>query len=221
MNAALVFVQLVQLALLAADAGAPDAVAPEAPGDAAPAACLGSSLDLDKIFAAKVCDVPGVPQPPPAPALLAVEVAPRRLSLAAGKTARLAISFRNLTDAPLPLDLDMSCGLEDVFETALYRGAKRADLPQDCGIGRGCGRRTVRVTLAPRGVARVHVPVSATAAVIDETCTPKGRKPIASGSYDLVVSLPLEDRVADSNEVRTRTARGRLTVVGLARLPGP
>jgi hypothetical protein len=165
--------------------------------------------------------VRGVPQPPPPPAALAVELSPKRLSLAAGKTARVAVSFRNLTDAPLPLDLDMSCGLEDVFETALYRGAKRADLPQDCGIGRGCGRRTVRITLAPRGAARVHVPVSATAAVIDETCMPKGRKPIAPGGYDLVVSLPLEDRVADSNEVRTRTAKGRLTVVGLARLPGP
>jgi len=134
---------------------------------------------------------------------------------------RVAVSFRNLTDAPLPLDLDMSCGLEDVFETALYRGAKRADLPRSCGIGRGCGRRTVRVTLAPRGVARVHVPVSATAAVVDETCTPTGRKPIGAGTYDLVVSLPLEDRVADSSEVQTRTAKGRLTVVGLARLPGP
>ena len=214
MNAALL------LALLAADGGVPDAAAPA--DDGAPAACVGGSLDLDRIFAGAVCDVPGVPKPPPAPAALAVELGPKRLSLAAGKTGRVTVAFRNLTDAPLPLDLDMSCGLEDVFETALYRGAKRADLPQDCGIGRGCGRRTVRVTLAPRGVARVRVPVSATAAVIDETCTPKGRKPIAAGSYDLVVSLPLTDQVAaDSNEVRTRTAKGRLTVVGLARLPGP
>ncbi|HEY7373292.1 MAG TPA: hypothetical protein VIF57_14105 [Polyangia bacterium] len=216
MNAALL------LALLAAaDGGAPDAAASDAAGEGAPAACVGSSLDLDTIFAGKACDVPGVPQPAPAPAALAVELAPKRLSVTAGKTARVTVSFRNLTDAPLPLDLDMSCGLEAVFETALYRGARRADLPQDCGIGRACGRRTVRVTLAPRGVARVHVPVSATAAVIDETCMPKGRKPIAPGGYDLVVSLPLEDRVADSNGVQIRTARGRLTVVGLARLPGP
>src|SRR6476661_6244055 len=108
------------LALLAADGGAPDADVSAPPDDATPAACIGSSLDLDKNFAGKACDVPGVPQPPPAPAALAVELAPKRLSLAAGKTARVAISFRNLTDAPLPLDLDMSCGLEDVFETALY-----------------------------------------------------------------------------------------------------
>jgi len=209
------------LALLAGDGGAAAASAPDAAAaggtddDAGPTGCVGGNLDLDKIFAGKACDVPGVPRPPPARADLAIELSPKQLSLQAGKKGRLTVSFRNLGATPLSLDLDVSCGVEDVFETALYVGRKRADRPQDCGgIGTACGRRTVRAMLAPRGVARVHVSVTATAEVVDRMCMAAGRKPIKPGAYKLLVNTPFEDAVAGTvNEVKTRTVEGKLTVV--------
>jgi len=210
---------LLPLALLAGDggapaAGAPDAAAAGATDDARPAGCVGDELDLDKIFANKACDVPGQPRQPPPPSDLAIELSPKQLSLQAGKKGRLTVSFRNLGAAPLPLDLDMSCGVDEVLATELYRGSKRADGPQDCGgIGSACGRRTVRVTLAARGVARVHVGVATTAEVVDMMCTPTGHKPLKPGAYKLVVNTPFQDAVAGTvNEVKTRTATAKLTV---------
>jgi hypothetical protein len=212
------------IALFAAGAGAPpdagsappdaaDAAPAPAPDESPPAACTGADLDLDKIFASKACDVPGKPNPPPDAALLGMELSPRQLKLESGKTAQVTIRFRNRAADLLPVDLDVSCG-EAAFETELYAGKKRADFSADCGFGRGCGRRTVRVMLAPHGVARVHVPVSATFEALDAECMPAGRKPIRPGAYKLIVNTPFQDRVAGTvNQVRTRTVEGRLLVV--------
>jgi hypothetical protein len=223
--------------LLAADGAATgaDTAAPAPRADTAPAACAGDDLDLDldRIIAEKSCDVSGETRPPPAKSAIAIELSPKKLTLAAGETAPVTVTFRNRTDAPLPLDLDMTCEMEIAFATEIYKGRKRADLPQDCGIGDACGRHLVRVTLAPRGIARVHVSISATAEVLQQ-CVPTGRrKPLAAGKYRLVVNTPLDDRPSDSNQMQLRQVVGELTVSGrqqsfppalqgpVARLPGP
>lgn len=202
-------------AFLAADAGATDGggAAPDAAAaPESPAACTGADLDLDQIVASKTCDVRGVPHPPPAPEAIGIELTPPKQTVAAGAGGRVTIAFRNLTDAPLPLDVEMSCGLDGEFETEIYAGKKRADLVDDCGIGRGCGRRVVRITLAPRGTARIHAPVSATAEVTKK-CVPTGRRrPLAAGKYRLIVNTPLDDRVPGTNQVKRRQVTGELTV---------
>src|SRR6476661_5075964 len=129
--------------LIAADAGAVGAAAEPAEPSAAeslPPACTGAALDLDQIIAAKSCDVSDEARRPPAKRAVAVELSPKTLKLRAGKSSPVTVTFRNLTDAPLPLDVDMTCELEIAFEVEIFAGKKRADLPADCGIGSACGR---------------------------------------------------------------------------------
>jgi hypothetical protein len=194
-----------------ADAG--DAAEPT-PAESLPRACTGAALDLDQIIAAKSCDVDDEARSPPAKTAIGLELSPRTLKLRAGKSGPVTITFRNLTDAPLPVDVDMTCGLEIAFEVEIFKGKRRADLPEDCGIGSACGRHVVRIALAPRGVARIRVPISATAVVM-EACVPTGqRRPLRPGNYKLVVSTPLDDRPADSNQMQRRELTGMLVVTG-------
>lgn len=194
--------------ILTADGASPDA----APSAETPAACVGEKLDLDRIIADKSCDVADETRPPPDPTAIGIELSPKKLTLAAGQSAPVTVTFRNRTDAPLPLDVDMTCDMEIAFAVEIYKGRKRADLPENCGIGSACGRHLVRITLAPRGFARIHVPVSATAEVV-ERCVPTGRRrPLLAGTYRFVVNTPLDDRPQDSNKMKLRQVGGALTV---------
>jgi hypothetical protein len=197
--------------ILAGDASPPDGGTPDAAAAAAaPDPCTGDKLDLDRILAAKSCDVKGEARRPPPTSAVGIELSPKKLTVRAGKTAPVTVTFRNLTDAPLPLDVDMACDRELAFATEIYKGRKRADLDENCGIGSACGPHLVRVTLAPRGVARIHVPISATAEVVEQ-CEPTGRRrPLAPGAYRL--NTPLDDRPRTSNQMQLRQVVGELTV---------
>src|SRR5262245_49754368 len=130
---------LVLAALLIADGGGGDGGAPAAAASSkpepAPPECVGGNLDLDAIIAGARCDVRDEPRPPPSPTAIGIELSPKIVKVRAGEDAQLTITFRNRTAAILPLDVDLTCEMEVVFETELYAGKKRADKPDACGIG--------------------------------------------------------------------------------------
>lgn len=194
-------------ALLVTDAGV-------AEPERLPAACVGRNLDVDRLFASGRCDVADFPRPSPDASALGIELSPKKLVVRSGKTGRVRITLRNLTAAPLPLDLSEACGA--TFEPMLFSSNDtRADFPDTCLVGDGgsCNVIVARVVLAPRGVARLHVPVSATKAVGGETCHPTTLMPIEAGTYKLIVNTPFGRRVPDSSDKETRQVTGELTVV--------
>lgn len=199
---------LLLAALLVADAGVES--------ERLPAACVGGNLDLDPIFASPRCYVSDDAHPLPDAAALGIEMSPKKLKVRSGHTGRVTITLRNLTIAPLTLDVQDDCAAG--FETMLFAGNDaRADYANTCasggGYGRSCNGRRVRIRLAPRGVARIRVPVSATKTFIAEDCHPMSVAPIEAGTYKLVVNVPFYTRVPGSNDNETRQVKGQLTVV--------
>jgi hypothetical protein len=169
-----------------------------------PAACVGRSLDLDRIVASGRCFVTDEPRPPPDAAAIGIELSPKKLKVRSGDTGRVTITLRNLTAAPLSLDVQDDCAYG--FEPMLFAG--NDTFRESPGVaGRSCNRILVRIRLAPRGVARIHVPVSATKTLYAEG------EPIDAGAYKLVVNTPFFAPVPGSNDKETRQATGELTVV--------
>jgi len=182
--------------------------------DAEAAACVGGNLDIDRLLESGRCYVNDTQRPSPDPGALGIEMSPKKLTVRSGRAGRVTITLRNLTMAPLPLYVGLDC--VNGFETMLFtRKDTRADLPE-CGLVRdmgSCNALTMRIRLAPRGVARIHVPVSATKSEISESCRPLSLMPIAAGTYKLVVNTPFTAPVPGSNDNETRQVTGSLTVV--------
>ncbi len=192
-------------ALLVADPGAEP--------ERLPAACVGGNLDLDRIFASPRCYVLNDGRPPPDPGAIGIEMSPKTLKVRSGDTGRVTVTLRNLTAAPLVLDVQDDCAAG--FETMLFASDdSRADYPECAfGHGRSCNGRRVRIRLAARGIARIRVPVPATKTLVAENCRPMSVAPIEAGIYKLVVNTPFTRPVPGSTDNETRQVTGQLTVV--------
>lgn len=197
---------LLLAALLVADAGV-------AEPERLPAACVGRNLDIDRLIASGRCVFNKSPRPSPDPAAIGIEMSPKKLRLRSGETGRVRITIRNLTAAPVPFDVNISCG-PGGFETMLVTSDDtRADRRNHGFETSSCTVLIVRVVLGPRGTARLHVPVAAEKTFVAETGNGGTVFPIEAGTYKLVVNTPFTAPVPGSNDEDIRSLTGQLTVV--------
>jgi hypothetical protein len=159
------------------------------------------------------------PRPSPEPSAIGIELSPRKLVVRSGRTGRVKITLRNLTAAPLTLDLSEACGA--TFETMLLSSDDtRVDFPEEtCHVraGPSCTVVVARIVLGPHGVARLRVPVRATKTLVTENCHPASIAPIEPGTYKLVVYTPFTRPIPNSDIIEARQVTGQLTVVARRR----
>jgi hypothetical protein len=182
----------------AAPSPAPLDAAPPPPADASPpdagpptiaAECSASEIDLEDLFAHKLCTVERTKAE--IPAGLAISIDPPLLQVRRGKPATGAVVIANPTGAPVDLSLSYACGLEEQVSTMIFdiAGNRRVDLaPATCGGGRGCGGVIVHIRLPPGGRARYPFEASTRLEEADERCSPfRGKQSVPPGRYQLRV----------------------------------
>jgi hypothetical protein len=174
--------------------------------------CRGSSFDADN--ADPRCLHHGVGQLTPPPDQLRVSLA-APASVRSGYDAGLVLEMRNVSQEPLALDVDDSCG---TFE-ATAANDKDTSYETDCFdvCGSGPEPHVLRVTLEPGGVVRKHVKFYAveTRVVQNEhqECVQRTTGGLPPGDYALRVTLPWTDAVAEHPEVsRPRVFEASLQV---------
>ena len=162
--------------------------------------CRGASFDADK--ADPRCLHHGVGEVTPGADALKVSLE-TPASVRSGYDAGLELEMRNVSLAPIALDVDDSCG---TFEaTASNDGAKSFETDCFGMCGRGPEPHVLRVTLEPGGVVRKHVKFYAveTRIVLDEhqECVERTTGGLPPGDYALRITLPWTDAVAEHPEV--------------------
>lgn len=144
-------------------------------------ACAGTHLDLAWINATRSCrtDIG-----PPVDSAVVASLQPEKITVASGEAGEVALVLSNPTDKPMIVDLGLYCDISALSWMITYTDGKRADLITRCGGGGGgCGSGTTRLRLAPRGDARIYLPVIAIVKKADDKCKPTGSSPMVPGSY--------------------------------------
>jgi hypothetical protein len=180
------------------------ACAHAATGSAAPQheACRGTELDFDRPPAA--CVVPHAELTTPAPGALAVTTVPAPAHVKSGKTGAIALEMRNVSGAPLTLDVDDSC----LAFTAEAESAAAKSLDSECGGLCGSAPTMLRVTLEPNGVLRKRVDFDAVMrSVKGDACTERVLGPLPPGRYTLRVFLPWTDPAPIAGNADARASR--------------
>lgn len=154
--------------------------------DVVPAACRGTSLDLPTVFTNDECRTRGETLVPDT--LLVLIEAPVVTTVSGrGETN---VVLRNPTARPLEVRLRYACGMDAQISLQVHRGSERVDeTGTECGHGRGCGSRLVRLVLESGGEARFPVEVTTAVRVIDEQCQPHPGAPLARGDYTLSTNV--------------------------------
>jgi hypothetical protein len=174
--------------------------------------CRGATFDAD--HADPRCLHHGVgAQTPPASALQVSLASPAVAR--SGYDAGLVVEMKNVTNAPIAVDVDDSCG---TFE-AQASNPKTSSFETDCfGLcGSGPEPHVLRVTLEPGGVIRKHVKFYAvqTRVMLDkkDECVEKTMGALPAGDYDLRITLPWTDPIPEDPAVtRPRVVEAKLTV---------
>ncbi len=159
-------------------------------GAAAPAheACRGAEFDFDR--APPACVVPRAELTTPPAGALAVTTVPAPAHVSSGKTGTIALEMRNVSGAPLTLDVDDSC----LDFTAEAENAAAKSMDTECGGLCGSAPTMLRVTLEPNGVLRKRVDFEAVMRSIKgDACTEKVLGPLPPGRYTLRIFLPWTD----------------------------
>jgi hypothetical protein len=174
--------------------------------------CRGPFFDADQADPRCVHHSLGTQAPAPAGLRVALASAPVARS---GLDAGLVLEMTNASDAPLPLEVDDSCG---TFE-AQASNPTTSSFESDCfGVcGGSPDPHVLRVTLEPGGVVRKRVKFYAvqTRILLDdnEECVEKTVGGLPPGSYDLRVTLPWTDPIPEDPAVtRPRVLTSLLTV---------
>jgi hypothetical protein len=175
-------------------------------------ACRGSSFDADD--APALCLHHGAGDTaPPADRLKVTLVSPP--TVRSGYDAGLVVEMKNVSNEPLPLDVDDSCG---TFE-AVASNDKTTSFETDCfGMCAGGPEpHVLRVTLEPGGVVRKKVKFFAveTRVIMDahDECVERTTGGLPPGTYDLHITLPWTDPVPEDPAVlRPRVLEAQLAV---------
>lgn len=126
---------------------------------------------------------------PPAQSL-AIRTVPSPVVIRSGEERDLTLELRNVSGAPLVVDLDDSCL---AFE-AVATNATATSFESECGGLCGTPTQKLRVTLEPNGVIRKNVRFAAVIRkVTGDRCENKVHGPLPPGEYRLEVTLPWSD----------------------------
>lgn len=158
-----------------------------ASGATAPAheACRGAEFDFDRPPPA--CVVPHAELTTPPAGALAVSTVPAPAHVPSGKTGPISLELRNVSGAPLTLDVDDAC----LTFTAEAENAAAKSMDSECGGLCGSAPTMLRVTLEPNGVLRKRVDFEAVMRSIKgDACTEKVLGPLPPGRYTLRIFLP-------------------------------
>jgi (2Fe-2S) ferredoxin len=121
-----------------------------------------------------------------------------------GTTGAIALEMRNVSGAPLTLDVDDSC----LAFTAEAENAAAQSLDSECGGLCGSGPTMLRVTLEPNGVLRRRVDFEAVMhSVKGDACTERVLGPLPPGSYTLRIFLPWTDPAPIAGNADARASR--------------
>ena len=124
---------------------------------------------------------------------VAIEVSADPPSVAPGGTSKIAVAFKNTTQAPRTLGF-ADCEGDPPLSIDAFQNGERADLAQSdfgCGVSRGCMVRRVAVTLAPGGAATTRGSYRAQKKKLGPPCTERPIGPLAAGQYELRFLTPL------------------------------
>ncbi len=165
--------------------------------------CRSAKLDLRAIANNPAChtrDAPDQSLPP----TVALTIDPKPVRVAGGAQAKAALVLTNSTGSEVDLLLDDACGGLTKLDVEMVDAKdNRVDVTGDqCGFGQGCGGDTVRVALAPHGVARLDFEVDARKLAYDKDCKASRVGRVAAGSYTLVVANSAFGEVRSSVKVR-------------------
>jgi hypothetical protein len=174
--------------------------------------CRGTSFDADNADPRCLHHGIGAETPPPSALRVSLVSSP---VVQSGRDAGLVLEMQNVTSAPLPLDVDDSCGTFD----AQASNASSSSFETDCfGLcGGGPEPHVLRVTLEPGGVVRKHVKFYAvqTRVMMDDKdeCVERTMGGLPQGEYDLRITLPWTDPIPEDPAVtRPRVVEAKLTV---------
>jgi hypothetical protein len=174
--------------------------------------CRGARFDADLPDPRCVHHSVGTQSPAPSGLRVAFASSPVARS---GYDAGLVLEMTNDSRAPLALDVEETCG---TFEAQASNPGSNS-FESDCfgACGGGPEPHVLRVTLEPGGVVRKKVKFYAVQTRIQlnerEDCVTKTVGALPPGAYDLRVTLPWTDPIADDPTVtRPRVLTAQLTV---------
>lgn len=172
--------------------------------------CRGTDLDLLATLIQSACEVPN---PKPDAKLLEskgleITITPPQPHVEPGGTIELTVTYKNTSDDDLPLEFALDPEPRFAVETYDASEAKRADMPKGAPPKlpadmqeRTTNTGTARVTLEPKGVAKVKVRWTASKlrwapekvkGSVPERGYPKAPAgPLAKGKYVLHIVSPL------------------------------
>lgn len=176
------WIALVAMTACAEAAGAGSVAAPGADP------CRGTDFDFDRPPPA--CVIPHSDLKTPPAGALSVTTVPSPAHVRSGKTGPLAVEMRNVSGAPLTLDVDDSC----LAFTAEAENAAARSFDSECGGLCASAPTMLRVILEPGGVVRKRVDFEAVMrSVKGDACTEHVLGPLPPGRYTLRVFLPWTD----------------------------
>jgi hypothetical protein len=178
---------------------------------AAPVAdvCRGATFDADD--ADPRCLRSRVTAPPPAAKDLQVTLHADSVAKA-GHEAVLVLEMRNVSSAPLTLDVDSGCAFK-----AVATNGEASSFETDCGglCTSAPEAQVLHVALAPQGVIvkRVHFYATELREIMGDKdrCEQHSAGPLPPGRYTLSVALPWADPDNTGAEI-TRKVEGTITV---------
>lgn len=186
-------------ALLAAPACAPLPLPHVAPSEMP---CRGSRFDADHPDAR--CLVPHSELLVPPKAALAIRTVPTPAVIHRGLASKFTLEFRNVSGAPLPLELDNSCL---AFES-VARNETASSFESECGGLCVRASNKLRVMLEPGGILQKSVDFVAVQRRIDgDQCSEKNLGPLPPGRYTLKVTLPWTDPAPIPGNAQARAWR--------------
>ena len=166
------------------------AAAPPVPELALLEACTGTHLSLSWMYEEKSCAAPATALSPLPPGAIATRIDPPSITLRAGEAMQAMVVIENTTDAPLSVDYKLSCIVAGLKTSIVDARGERADVITKCGYGSGCGGRASRVTLDPKGDARIRFEVRATFVEEGADCDAGPPQPMKPGTYEVRARMP-------------------------------
>ena len=174
--------------------------------------CRGSIFDADNADPRCLHHSLGTQAPAPASLRVALASAPVARS---GFDAGLMVEMTNVSDEPLSLEVDDSCGTFEAQASNPTTNSFESDCFGMCGGGPE--PHLLRVMLEPGGVVRkkVHFYAVQTRIQLDnhEECVARTVGALPPGAYDLRVTLPWTDPIPEDPAItRPRVLTAQLTV---------
>ncbi len=164
--------------------------------------CQGTLLDAD--HPDPRCLLPNTDLLVPQPSALSIRTIPTPALIRRGQASNLTLIMRNISGAPLTLELDDSCLAFD----AVARSAKGSSFESDCGGLCSRSEKKLRVTLLPGGTIHKAVRLHAIQRrIVGESCEDQNLGPLLPGRYNLHITLPWSDPAPIPGNAQARATR--------------